>query len=154
MDLQPFNADLHIHSRFSGATSSRMDIETIARQARLKGLEIVGTGDIFHPSWREEVEETLRLLDDGTLEHEETGIRFLLTAEVEDASRVHHLIIFPSLSAVDTVREKFSSHSPDIATDGRATVGLSAPEIAEIVTSAGCLIGPAHAFTPWTSLYK
>ncbi|MFN4132994.1 MAG: phosphotransferase, partial [Candidatus Hadarchaeales archaeon] len=64
------------------------------------------------------------------------------------------LIIFPSLCAVDAVREKFFPHSPDIAIDGRAMVGLSAPEIVEIATSAGCLIGPAHAFTPWTSLYK
>lgn len=154
MELHPFNADLHIHSRFSGATSSRMNVETIARQARLKGLKLVGTGDIFHPLWRKEVEDSLEKVNDGTLEHVESGTVFLLTTEIEDINRVHHLIIFPSLSAVDELREKFSPHSPDIDVDGRATIRLSAPEIVEIAVAADCLIGPAHAFTPWTSLYK
>jgi uncharacterized protein (TIGR00375 family) len=153
-DLKTYHADFHIHSRYSGATSNRMDVETIAQQARLKGLNIVGTGDIFHPKWFESVRAELREVDEGTFEHEVYGTRFILTVEVEDAKRVHHLILFPSVDAVNGMREVLAKKSADIDSDGRAHVEMEAPELVDLALEHDCMIGPSHAFTPWTSMYK
>jgi uncharacterized protein (TIGR00375 family) len=131
-----------------------MDLGTIAQQAKLKGLAMVGTGDIFHPIWMENVKKELSEVGEGTFEHPRYGTRFILTNEVEDRNRVHHLILFLSLSAAESVREIFAGHSEDINIDGRATLDVGAPEIVDVVVEHGCLIGPAHAFTPWTSMYK
>jgi uncharacterized protein (TIGR00375 family) len=131
-----------------------MDLDTIAQQAKLKGLTIVGTGDVFHPRWMDEIKAELVEISDGTFEHRRHGTRFVLTAEVEDRSRVHHIILIPSPSAAAGMREELAKHSRDIDVDGRATVDLSAPEVASLVKDQGGLVGPAHAFTPWTSMYK
>jgi len=153
-ELKTYTADLHIHSKYSGATSGRMEIDTIAQQAKFKGLTFVGTGDIFHPSWFESVKAELQAVADGTFEHPRYGTRFILTVEVEDKHRVHHLLFLPSLDAVVAVREKLAGRSTDMDTDGRARVELGAPELVDIALAHGCLIGPCHAFTPWTSMYK
>lgn len=131
-----------------------MEVDLISQQASLKGLSIVGTGDILHPRWREEVRERLREVGEGTLEHPRYGTRFLLTGEVEDNRKVHHLLLFPSFSAVEELEELFSSKTEDLKREGRPHVDLSPPEVAEAALSVGCLVGPSHAFTPWTSMYK
>lgn len=153
-ELKTYPADLHIHSRYSGATSSRMVIDTIAQQAKLKGLAFVGTGDVFHPRWFESIKAELSEVAEGTFEHTRYRTRFILTVEVEDKHRVHHLILLPSLTTVESMREEFAKHSSDIDADGRARVELDAPEIVDITLAHDCLIGPSHAFTPWTSMYK
>jgi PHP family Zn ribbon phosphoesterase len=153
-DIKIYSADFHIHSKYSGATSSRMEIGTIAQQAGFKGLAFVGTGDIFHPRWFESVKAELEKVEEGTFEHPRYGTRFILTVEIEDRHRVHHLLILPSFDAVEGVREKLAGRSSDIDVDGRARVEIEAPELVDIVLAHGCLIGPCHAFTPWTSIYK
>ncbi len=153
-DLRTYHADLHIHSHYSGATSSRMTVETIAQQASLKGLALVGTGDVFHPRWFDSIKGELKEVAEGTFEHPRHGTRFVLTVEVEDKHRVHHLLLLPSLSAVESVREVLAKCSNDIDRDGRARVELGASEIVDAAVTHGCLVGPCHAFTPWTSMYK
>lgn len=145
------NADLHIHGRYSGATSASMTIERIAEQAPLKGLHLVGTGDALHPLWREEVAE-LEEVEEGIFQRGRT--RFILTAEVEDSRKVHHLLILPSLSSAESLQEALQPHSGDIGRDGRPHVSLSGAEIADLAAEAGALVGPSHAFVPWTSIYK
>jgi len=145
------NADLHIHGRYSGATSSSMSIARIAEQAPLKGLQLVGTGDALHPLWLEEVAE-LEEVEEGIFRHGST--LFVLTAEVEDARKVHHLLILPSLSAAEGLREALRAHSQDIERDGRPHVSLSGAEIADLAAEVDALVGPSHAFVPWTSIYK
>lgn len=131
-----------------------MVIDTIAQQAKLKGLSLVGTGDIFHPRWVESIKAELKEVGDGTFEHPRYGTRFILTVEVEDRKRVHHLLLLPSLASAEGMREEFAKHSVDINIDGRAHLNLEAPEIVEIAITHGGTIGPSHAFTPWTSMYK
>lgn len=131
-----------------------MVISTIAQQAKLKGLSFIGTGDVLHPKWFEGIKADLTEVAEGTYEHPRYGTRFVLTVEVEDKRRVHHLFILPSLSAVEDLRKDLAKHSIDMDADGRARVELSAPELVETATAHGCLIGPCHAFTPWTSMYK
>jgi len=143
------NLDLHIHSRYSAATSKRMDLPTIAREGARKGIKIVATGDCLHPRW---ISEVRRLHErDGLFFLDDTG--FVLTTEVEDANRVHHLILVPDLSKATELREALSSRSANLETDGRPALRMSPPEIADVVLEAGCMIGPAHAFTPWTGMY-
>lgn len=154
MELNTCSADFHIHGRYSGATSSRMVISEIARQARLKGLAIVGTGDALHKKWLESIKEELAEIADGTYEHLKWGTRFILTAEVEDRHRVHHLLLIPSIDVAEGLREELKNRSPDIDADGRAHFDLDAPELVDVAIAHDCLIGPCHAFTPWTSMYK
>ncbi|CAB49547.1 TIGR00375 family protein [Pyrococcus abyssi] len=145
------DGDLHIHSHYSKAVSKLMIFPVIAENAKLKGLGLVGSGDILNPHWEEELLKWEKV-DDGTFEVK--GVRFLLTAEVEDNRRVHHLLIFPSLSQVHELREILRKYSQDIESEGRPHINLSAEELAELCNELGVLIGPAHAFTPWTALYK
>ncbi|MDK2853413.1 MAG: hypothetical protein PWQ92_307 [Thermococcaceae archaeon] len=146
------DADLHIHSRYSKAVSKLMTFPLLAENAKLKGLGIVGTGDILNPQWGKELLRSAQKADGGS--YEIKGVRFLLTAEVEDNRRVHHLLIFPSIDAVMEMREKLKPYSKDIETEGRPHVNLSAAEIADLANELDVLIGPAHSFTPWTALYK
>ena len=136
-------ADLHIHSKFSRATSSNMDIPEIAHYARLKGLNLVGTGDFTHPNW-------MRILEEG-LTSDETGIhklkndpqspiRFILGTEVstifefENTTRkVHHVILTPSFDVAKQIIEGLSNYG-DLAVDGRPTLKMSAAELVEVVT--------------------
>jgi len=146
------DADLHIHSRHSKAVSKAMTIPNLAENARFKGLSLVGTGDILNPRWEEELLRYTEKVDEGT--YERNGIRFLLTTEVEDSRRVHHVLIFPDIDTVREMRERLRLYSNDIETEGRPHLNLSAAEIADLANELDVLIGPAHAFTPWTSLYK
>lgn len=146
------DADLHIHSRYSKAVSKAMTIPNLAENARFKGFEMVGTGDILNPNWEKELLKYTKKVDEGT--YERNGIRFLLTTEVEDTRRVHHVLIFPNIETVREMRERLKPYSSDIESEGRPHLTLSAAEIADIANELDVLIGPAHAFTPWTSLYK
>jgi uncharacterized protein (TIGR00375 family) len=158
-------ADLHIHGRYSMATSKNMVPEVIASQAQLKGLQLVGTGDAFHHGWMQMIEEVTEESADGVYtvkeskktqddllpESENPQPRLILTAEVEDARRVHHLVIIPSFDAAYQIRKKLKGN---LDSDGRPRVRMSGAQIQELVKEYGCLMGPSHAFTPWTSIYK
>ncbi len=143
------NADLHIHSKYSMATSPKMDLPTLAAESRKKGIQLVATGDCLHPKWLSEIKKN----------HEENGvlsvdnIHFVLTTEVEDVNQVHHLLIVPSISKAEELYEFMKPRSNNIDSDGRPNVRLSGVEIAQAAKDAGALIGPAHAFTPWTAMY-
>ena len=136
------NADLHIHSKYSGGTSERMDLETIAGESRRKGIELVGTGDCLHPLWLQSIKR-----------HRTERPVFVPTTEVEDKDRVHHLLIFPSCSKAEEYREAVRAHAPNIDTDGRPHIEWGGEAIAQAAKDCEALIGPAHAFTPWTALY-
>ncbi len=149
--MEEINADLHIHGRYSAATSKNMDFHEIARGANLKGVEIVGTGDILHPLWRKKLAE-LEKVDGGT--YATDGVFFVPTVEIEDARRVHHLVIFPSLSSAEQMAEELGKKwGADLKTDGRPKVQAEGWDIAEMAVDAGAIFGPCHAFTPWTALY-
>lgn len=162
--------DLHIHSLYSAATSKNMVISTIASQAKLKGLDLVGTGDAFHPGWLKIIKDNTEPSDNGIYsvkecddsktrllktenpEHESSHCKFILTAEVEDKNRVHQLIVLPSIESACEIREKLPSKNID--KEGRPKVEMNGTELMELVKNHDGLIGPSHAFTPWTSIYK
>ena len=65
--MREFLADLHIHSRFSRATSSRLNVPLLAAWAGLKGLDVLGSGDFTHPQWREELGQHLAYEEESGL---------------------------------------------------------------------------------------
>jgi len=152
-DFLNVNADLHLHGLYSGAVSKDMIPCTIAEQAPLKGLQLIGSGDILNGKWLNLVKQQLERKDDSMFIHK-NGTHILLQTEVEDNRRVHHIILFPSVSKVQEVRERLTGKSSDLDIEGRPKIHLSGAEIAQIAIDAGCLIGPSHAFTPWTAIFK
>jgi uncharacterized protein (TIGR00375 family) len=144
------NADLHIHSRFSMSVSKNMTVKNLAREAPVKGMHVIGCGDCLHRTWFKEV-TSLPEVEEGT--YEKDGTRFLLTGEIENAHRVHHLLLFPSASAVEEFRARVSKHSRNLSKDGRPNIRLTSEEVGQLAHDVEALFGPAHAFTPWTAMY-
>ncbi len=126
-----------------------MDLSTIAQESRKKGIELVATGDCLHPHWLGEIKNFSQ--GEGVFKIGDTY--FVLTVEVEDKNQVHHLILLPEVSKAEELREALAPHSNNLDGDGRPKVNLTGVEIAEAVVEACGLIGPSHAFTPWTALY-
>jgi len=150
MGLMLINADLHIHSRFSGATSEKMNIETISLKAPLKGVDVVATGDCLHSQWLKEIRQC-NVIDEGTFEL--NGTRFILSTEIEDKKRVHHLFYFPSISAVWDFKERIKSKSKNLESDGRPNVNMNGEDLANIAKDLNVLIGPAHCVPPNTLIH-
>ena len=142
------NTDLHLHSKYSMASSKKMELPTIAREASKKGMELIGTADCTHPKWLEEIKRVA--LSDEEIRIDE--IYFIPTTEIEDSKRVHHLLILPSISKAEELAERIAPFG-NLEADGRPSIRLDGSEIAEIAKDLGALIGPCHAFTPWTALY-
>lgn len=142
------NTDLHLHSKYSMATSGKMELPDIAREASKKGMELLGTGDCTHPKWLEEIKKAS--ISDEEIRVDD--ICFIPTTEIEDNKRVHHLLILPSISKAEELAERIAPYGV-LEVDGRPNVKLEGSEIAEIARDIGALIGPCHAFTPWTALY-
>jgi uncharacterized protein (TIGR00375 family) len=137
------DTDLHIHSRFSIASSRSMVPGSILSGCRRKGIAAVGSGDALHAAWREMWGEPSR----------DRGVLVIPSAEVEDRDRVHHLVLAESFGPFEELSRRLRPAAPSIASVGRPHLGLSGEKIAREVHEAGGLIGPAHAFTPWTSLF-
>jgi uncharacterized protein (TIGR00375 family) len=114
--------------------------------AQMKGLSVIGSGDALHPVWRGMWEEFLSGGGEGE-------IVVVPSSEVEDQKRVHHLILMDDFSGFCDLQEVLSPHGKDITSTGRPHLHLSGEEIACFVHDHGGLVGPAHAFTPWTSMY-
>ncbi len=158
-------ADLHIHSRFSRATSERMSIEEIARFAKIKGLNVVGTGDFTHPRWLKELQETLVADSDTCLylpaQVSASRMHFMVTTEVctiftfgNEVKKVHHVILVPSLEVAAQVNDRLSKYG-SLMSDGRPTLNMDAPHLVEEVmgVSNDNMVFPAHAWTPWFSIF-
>ena len=144
------NADFHVHSCFSSASSKDMVIKNMAPKSKLKGLELLGTGDAFHPGWLDIIEESTTYSGDGIYAAEDMD--FVLTTEVEGKNRIHHLIIIPDMGTARELSQMLVSKNKN--TDGRPRTRYTGAELLEMVKEYDCLIGPAHAFTPWTGMYK
>lgn len=146
-----FDCDLHLHSHYSMGVSKNMTIPVLAQQAARKGIGLVGASDITHPKWRGHLQEEAEEVAPGTYQLGPT--RFILSGEVEDSRRVHHLILFPEVSAVEGFCETVAPHSSTLAKDGRPKLRITGEEVAQAALDVEALIGPAHAFTPWTAIY-
>ncbi len=164
-------ADLHIHSRFSRATSREGDPEHLDLWARRKGIHLVGTGDFTHPGWRRELEEKLEPAEEGLytlrpslrLAPEEGGTppRFVVTGEISTiykkagkTRKLHSLILLPGLEAAEALSRRLEAVG-NLRSDGRPILGLDCRDLLEL-TLESCpeaLFIPAHIWTPHFSLF-
>jgi len=151
--MPQFDTDLHIHSLHSIGVSKDMTVPMIAKGAKEKGLHIVGTGDVTQPDWIRHVRKNLTLKQD-VLAHD--SISFIPTVEVEDNESIHHLIILPDFESVELLRTTLRPHSTNIDDEwgGRPRVRVNGEALAGFVRDAGGMIGPAHAFTPFRSIFR
>ena len=167
-----FYADLHIHSKYSRATSKQCDLEHLALWARKKGITVVGTGDFTHPAWLAELKDKLIPAEPGLFrlhQDQERAIerrlprachgptRFMLSVEIstiykkgERTRKIHHLIYVPDFAAADRVISSLSKIG-NLASDGRPILGLDSRHLLEIVLQSGpdSYLVPAHIWTPW-----
>ena len=150
-------ADFHLHSKYSRATSKEMNLDGMVRGAKIKGLNLLGTGDFTFPLWLKELKQKLKSLENGLFEYE--NVYFTLTTEVATyfnyegkMKRIHHVIHAPSFEIVDQINEALSKFG-NLKADGRPILNLTATELVEILMqiSKDILIYPAHAWTPWMS---
>jgi len=158
-----FIADFHLHSKYSRATSRDMDLENLDKWARIKGIKVLGTGDFSHPEWFKSLKEKLEPAEPGLLKlkKQDNGTRFLLTNEISciyskrgKVRKIHVLIFAPSFEAVEKINTQLGWVG-NLRSDGRPILGLDAKELAKIVldSSEDCLVVPAHAWTPWFSIF-
>ncbi len=158
-------ADLHIHSRFSRATSQKMNITEISRFARIKGLKIVGTGDFTHPKWYNELTAELTEVPDTSLyspkKHPESPVHYMITAEVStifafkgETKKIHHVILTPDLETASQINDRLKRHG-NLGVDGRPILDMIAPQLVEEVmqVSDENVVIPAHVWTPWFSIF-
>jgi len=157
-------ADLHIHSRFSRATSKRINIDEISRFAETKGLSLVGTGDFTHPKWINELKEDLSEepgsgLYKSTRDSGKTN--FIISGEVSTiftskgkTKKIHHLILTPSFEVAAQINDRLR-HYGDLSIDGRPVLDMSASMLVEEVMAVSLKneVIPAHIWTPWFSLF-
>jgi uncharacterized protein (TIGR00375 family) len=159
-------ADLHIHTKYSRATSREMNLDSIALWARRKGINLVATGDFTHPAHFSSIEGKLEPTGNGLFVHkgklsDEKAVRFMLTAEVSNifsqdgrTRKIHNLIFAPSLEAARRINTTLARLG-NVLSDGRPIFGFSAKDLVKIVmdSSPDCMLIPAHAWTPWFSIF-
>ena len=166
-------ADLHIHSRFSRATSKEGDAPHLDLWAGRKGIGLVGTGDFTHPAWRAELQEMLTPAEEGfytlkpqyRLASDTAGAaqppRFVLTGEISSiykkngrVRKVHNLILLPSLQAAEELSRRLERVG-NIHSDGRPILGLDSRDLLELTLTAcpEAVFIPAHIWTPHFSLF-
>jgi DNA helicase II / ATP-dependent DNA helicase PcrA len=167
-----FHADLHVHSKYSRATSRDLDLEHLAAWACRKGIGVVGTGDFTHPAWCAELKRKLvpaepglfRLRDDIETAVAQTlpaacrgDVRFMLEVEIstiykkaDRTRKIHHLIYAPDFATVDRMSTQLARIG-NIASDGRPILGLDSRDLLEITLESGpdAYLVPAHIWTPW-----
>lgn len=171
-----FIADLHVHSKYSRATSKEMNPEGLWRWAQLKGITVIGTGDFTHPEYIKELREKLEPVDSGgsTLfslkplyadgdvpETCTSDVLFMLTAEISSiyskggkTRKVHSIVFAPGFREVEEINKRLSKIG-NLKSDGRPMLGLDAKALLEIVldVSQEAMVIPAHAWTPHFSVF-
>lgn len=155
-------ADLHIHSRFSMATSKALTTDEIAVWAARKGIGVVGTGDFTHPVWLDELARDLIFDEEsGLYVHGSSGVHFCLQAEISciyrrdgKVRKVHNLVYAPDLGTAKKISSRLARVG-NITSDGRPILKLDSRDLLEIVleSSPRAVLIPAHIWTPWYSLF-
>jgi uncharacterized protein (TIGR00375 family) len=153
-------SDFHIHSRFAAACGKDINLDKLEKFARIKGINILGTGDFLHPKWNPEINASLSEDDNGIL-WSKNRFPFIWQTEVSlmysqggKGRRVHHLILAPDKGTVKQIIDVLGKRWR-IDYDGRPIFGVSSIEFLEMMISINkdIEIIPAHAWTPWFSIF-
>lgn len=153
-------ADLHLHSKHSRATSKNLDLINLEKYAKIKGINLLGTGDFTHPIWFKELKKNL--IEDGSgILKTKTGFNFLLTVELSNiytqdgkGRRIHNIIFAPNFEVVDQINQALLKKGR-LDYDGRPIFGFNCVELVEMMKNISNEIEiiPAHIWTPWFSLF-
>ena len=171
-----FIADFHIHSHYSRATSQDLTFEHLHKWAQLKGVQVVGTGDLTHPGWLNEMREKLEPAEDGLFRLKDEyaramqpdvfaacqqPVRFILSGEIstiykkrDQVRKVHHVVFAPSFDVVEKIQTRLEKIG-NIRSDGRPILGLDSKLLLETLLEIDpqAYLIPAHVWTPWFSLF-
>ena len=172
-----FVADLHIHSKFSRATSRDMTLDTLASWAKVKGISLLATGDFTHPEWLFLLKEKLEPRGNGFFRLKNPlpqdneylkeiwfspdDISFILSTEIsfiyskrDKVRKIHLILLAPDFESVDKINKKLSGLG-NLRSDGRPILGMDAKQLMRIVADLcpACVVIPAHIWTPWFSLF-
>jgi len=158
-----FIADFHVHSKYSRATSRDMEVDSLAKWAKLKGIGLLGTGDFTHPTYFAELKEKLKPLGNGLFVPKDGGssANFILTTEIcniyhqkDKLRKIHTMIFAPSFEVVDKINLKLGKFGK-LTSDGRPIFTFPGKDLVKMILdiSDKCLIVPAHAWTPWFSIF-
>ena len=171
MPRMEFVADIHLHSRWSRATSRDLNPENLHKWSQLKGIGVVGTADFTHPEWLAELKEKLEPAEEGLfglrpdLAKPVDGqvppscrgeVRFLLTVEISSiykrggrTRKVHNVVCLPGFDAVDDLNRRLSAIG-NLGSDGRPILGLDSRDLLDICLEVDprVLFIPAHIWTP------
>ncbi|MFY9484204.1 MAG: endonuclease Q family protein [Patescibacteria group bacterium] len=157
-------ADLHLHSKYSRATSKNLDVEGLYNWSKIKGIGLIGSADFTHPLWFAELKKQLEPLGNGLYRRvgdDETGPFYILTSEISSIysqggklRRIHNVILAPSLETVAKINTELGKRG-NLYADGRPIFGISAHDLVKLLKSIDPRIEiiPAHAWTPWFSLF-
>lgn len=177
MCMTEYIVDLHLHSHFSRATSPQSNLEGNYYWGKIKGIHIIGTGDLTHPGWLAELEEKLEPAEPGlfVLRKEiaksidqklpasvrQQTLRFILTSEVSCVYRhndrlrkVHVVIVVPSFTEARALHQQLSKYG-NLSSDARPTLRLDIKQLLQITKQLhpDCLFIPAHVWTPWFGIF-
>lgn len=158
--------DLHIHSRYSRACSPSLTLANIDHACRLKGIDVIATGDFTYPAWFESIKN--ELTETGTKSGlyklkiaPDDKIKFILSTEValiykdsEKLRRIHLVIHAPNIEAAEKLNKQLDKKY-NIRSDGRPILGIKAPELIRMLLAIDerFLVYPAHIWTPWFSVF-
>ena len=168
-----FIADLHIHSRYSRATSKDMLPENIWKWAQLKGITVIGTGDFTHPEWVKELREKIESAENGLFRFKKefqtddvpdlckADVFFILSAEISciyskkgKVRKIHSIVFVPDFATAARINAVLSKIG-NLSSDGRPILGLDSKELLKIIldVSDEAMLVPAHAWTPHFSVF-
>jgi uncharacterized protein (TIGR00375 family) len=173
-----FVADLHIHSKFSRATSRDMVLDTLAYWAKAKGIQLLATGDFTHPEWLFLMKEKLKPSGNGffefrtniqpsenphfrTLSLSSKDVSFILSTELSfiyskggKVRKIHVMLLAPDFESVERINARLEGVG-NLRSDGRPILGLDVRLFCRMVaeTCPRCVVIPSHIWTPWFSLF-
>src|SRR4030043_709513 len=168
-----FIADLHIHSRYSRATSKDMLPKNIWKWAQLKGITVIGTGDFTHPEWFKELREKIESAENGFFRFKKefqlddvpdlckADVFFVLSAEISciyskkgKVRKIHSIVFVPDFATATRINAVLSKIG-NLSSDGRPILGLDSKELLKIIldVSNEAMLVPAHAWTPHFSVF-
>ena len=156
--------DLHIHSKYSRGCSRDLELPNIAKWCERKGIDLVTTGDSTHPQWLASIEKNLIETTQGfyQLLDKSSKTKFVIGTEIsciykqqDKVRRLHLVLLFPNLEIVKKFNQVLTAKGCNLKSDGRPIIGLSAKQVAQLSweINEDILIIPAHAWTPWFSIF-
>ena len=169
--------DLHVHSHYSRATSKRMNLEGMYYWGKLKGINVIGTGDFTHPAWFSELKQKLEPAEDGLFKLKsefakeedknlpasvrDNPIRFILTVEISNIYRradqvrkLHNVVVVPDFKTAAKINAKLAKVG-NLKADGRPILGMDSYDLLKITLDSNpdSLFFPAHIWTPWFAMF-